>query len=233
MHPTDHRRVRPEAVLFDLDDTLIDWWGSISTCLGEVAGDDIGDALLAHCRVQCWELDPTGSHVWHRNTWAMCTRIEEHWPAALPFVDPGELELLMKLFLDELWVGFFPDTVPALDGLLDRIRLGVLSNNSMLPDEVDRLRLHDWFETAVHPPLEQHKPHHAAFELGARAMRLPLERCVYVGDSIRADALGAHAAGMTAVWLDRWDDGWTDRPEEIHRITSLAELSGLLTDLGA
>ena len=61
---------------------------------------------------------------------------------------------------------------------------------------------------------------------------LPVERCVYVGDSIRADALGAHAAGMTAVWLDRWGDGWTDRPDEIHRITSLGELSALLTDLG-
>ncbi|MGD9704065.1 MAG: HAD family hydrolase [Acidimicrobiia bacterium] len=233
MHGASHRRAGPEAVLFDLDDTLIDWWGSISTCLAELTGDEISDALLAHCREQCWELDPTGSHVWHRNTWAMHTRIDELWPAALPFVDPGELELLQKLFVDELWVGFFPDTLPTLDALLDRIRLGVLSNNHHLPDEVDRLRLHDWFEAAVHTPPEQHKPHRGAFELGARAMRLPPERCIYVGDSIKADALGAHAAGMTAVWLDRWDDGWTNRPREIHRITSLTELPDLLTQLGA
>ena len=54
MHPTDHGRARPEAVLFDLDDTLIDWWGSISTCLGEVTGDDddpINSGVLAVLRI--------------------------------------------------------------------------------------------------------------------------------------------------------------------------------------
>jgi putative hydrolase of the HAD superfamily len=227
-----HGSRAPLAVLFDLDDTLIDWWGSMSTCLAQLAGDDVSDALLDHCRTHLWELDPTGTHVWHRNTWALHIRRDELWPVALHFLDADERALLMKLFADELWVGFFPDTLPALDELLDRIRMGVLSNNPMLPGEIDRLRLHDWFESAVHPTPDEHKPHPRAFELGAGALRLPPERCLYVGDSIKADALGAHAAGMTAVWLDRWGDEWTTRPAEIHRITSLAELPALLTELG-
>ena len=227
-----HGPGRPEAVLFDLDDTLIDWWGSMSRCLGQLADDDVLDALLAYCREAFWERDPTGTFVWHRNTWALRTRIDEHWPLALPLLDAGDLRLLKKRFVEELWVGYFPDTLPTLDSLLDRVRLGVLSNNHLLPGEVERLRLDDWFEVAVHATPEEHKPHRGAFELGAGAMKVPLERCVYVGDSIRADALGAHAAGMTAVWLDRWGDDWADRPAAIHRITSLAELPALLTDLG-
>jgi len=229
MHGPD----RPEAVLFDLDDTLIDWWGSMSRCLGQMADDDVVDALLAYCRSTFWELDPTGRFVWHRNTWALRTRIDEHWPRALPFLDPGDLRLLQKRFVEELWVGFFPDALPTLDSLLDCVRLGVLSNNHLLPDEVERLRLDDWFEVAVHAHPDETKPHRGAFELGAAAMRAPLERCVYVGDSVRADALGAHAAGMTAVWVDRWGDAWPDRPDDIHRIPSLGELPGLLRSLGA
>lgn len=221
-----------DAVLFDLDDTLIDWWGSMERCLYQLAGDDVIDALQQFCRARCWELDPVGTHVWHRNNWAMHTRREELWPEALSFLDEGERELLMKRFDDELWVGFFPDTVPALDLLLDRVRLGVLTNNHLLADEVDRLRLHDWFEATVEAPADRLKPNRAAFEHGAASLGVALHRCVYVGDSIKADALGAHAAGMTAIWLDRWGDAWTTRPREIHRITSLAELPPLLDELG-
>lgn len=228
-----HGSGRIEAVLFDLDDTLIDWWGSTERCLEQFAGDDVIAALQGVCRDRCWELDPLGTFTWHRNNWKMHTYRDELWPAALPFLDDADRELLMKRFADELWVGFFPDAVPTLDLLLDRTRLGVLSNNGFLHDEVERLRLHDWFEIAVHPPCELRKPHRDAFELGAAALGLPPDRCVYVGDSVKADALGAAAAGMTAVWLDRWDDEWTARPPEIHRITSLTELPALLATLGA
>lgn len=228
-----HGSGRIDAVLFDLDDTLIDWWGSTRRCLEQFAADDVIEALLQHCRERCWEQDPLGTHTWHRNNWKLHTYREELWPAALPFLDDAERELLMKRFADELWVGFFPDTVPALDVLVDRIRLGVLSNNFLLDDEVARLRLHDWFEVAVHPAYELRKPNREAFELGAAALGLPLDRCLYVGDSIKADALGAHAAGMSAVWLDRWADGWATRPAEVHRITSLAELPALLATLAA
>lgn len=217
-----------DAVVFDLDDTLIDWWGSVRTCLERFADDEVIDALLAHCRAECWQVRPgTADHVWHRNTWMLHERRDELWPVALDWLDPAELELLLKRFDEELWVGFFPDAVPTLDALAHSHRLAVLSNNHHLPSEVERLRLHDWIELAV-TATTQPKPHPWAFDRVCRLLGTEARQTVYVGDSIKSDALGALGAGLVPVWLDRWGDPWPDRPAEVLRITSLAELPALL-----
>lgn len=218
----------PDAVIFDLDDTLIDWWGSLDRCLRAVADDELVDSLQAFCRRELWQTDPSGSFVWHRNTWALHSHRFDVWPRALPDWDATERELVMKRFDEELWVGFFHDTVPTLDALVDTHRLAVLSNNHLLPAEVERLRLRDWFEVCVCPPTEQLKPNAAAFELVLDALGIGPDQAVYVGDSVKADVLGARSAGMIPVWLDHWGDGWADRPADVYRIDTLGDLPALL-----
>lgn len=218
-----------DAVVFDLDDTLIDWWGSVERCLGAFAGPEVISALQAHCREHLWEFRPGSADVWHRNTWALHHHRHDVWPVALAGLDPAERSLLLQRFEDELWVGFFPDTLPALDRLADAVRLAVLSNNQLLPDEVERLRLLDRFELAHAAPPEFPKPHPVPFRRMADALGVPIERCVYVGDSVRTDVLGAHEAGMRAVWLNRWHDAWPERPAGIGMVASLAELPELLS----
>lgn len=222
-----------EGVLFDLDDTLIDWWGSLEGCLAEFAPDDVADALLQHVRDEWWETRPGTEHVWHRNTWALHEHRHDIWPKALPHLDASDIAILLAHFERTLWVGFFDDTVPTLDLLVDRsdLKLGVLSNNHLLGEEAERLRLSDWFDVLV--SAEQHlaKPHPDAFHRGCRMLGTSPDRTVYVGDSVRADALGAAAAGLVSVWVDRWHDPWPDRPDGVHRITTLSELPDLLASL--
>ncbi len=216
------------AVLFDLDDTLIDWYGSIDRCVRDLGGDEAADALLAFTRQHHWTR--RDGVVVHRNTWKLHESADECWPAALPHLDAAELALAIKRFREELWVGFFPDTVPALDLLADGFRLGVLSNNRHLPSEVRRLRLDDWFELAVTPPDGVYKPDARAFTHACAALGLPPADVVYVGDSVLADVEGALGVGMTPVWIDRHRDPWVP-PDGVHRITALTELSGLLPRL--
>lgn len=220
--------MRLEAVIFDLDDTLIDWWGSIERCLSEFAGDGVIRSLQEHCRAACWEFRPGSQDVWHRNTWALHHHRHEHWPVALGHLDPGERQLLLKRFEAELWVGFFPDTVPTLDALVGQCRLAVLSNNQHLADEVERLRLGGWFELAVAAPPDRQKPHPGAFTAVADALGLAPAHCAYVGDSVRADVIGALGAGMVPIWLNRWGDAWPDRPVEVIPMASLAELPAVV-----
>ena len=217
-----------DAILFDLDDTLIDWWGSISRCLGDIADDRVVDALLGYCRRELWLDAPGGDYVWHRNTWALHHRRQTIWPEVLDWLDHAELELLMKRFDDELWVGFYPETVPTLDGLVDSTRLAVLSNNHLIDDEAERLRLGDWFELATAPPRELAKPNPEAFLTVCRQLGVEPGRTVYVGDSIKSDVLGALGAGLIPVWHDRWDDPWPDPPVGVHRVATLAELPAVL-----
>ena len=216
------------AVLFDLDDTLIDWEGSIDRCVRDLGGDEAADALLAWVREHHWVR--RDGVVVHRNTWKLHELADECWPEALPHLGAGEVALAVKRFREELWVAFFPDVVPTLDALADVYRLGVLSNNRYLPNEVTRLRLFDWFEVAVTPPDGVYKPDPVAFAHACAALGLEAGGVVYVGDSVMADVEGAFGAGLVPVWLDRYDDGW-DPPSGVHRIGGLAELPSLLARL--
>jgi putative hydrolase of the HAD superfamily len=220
--------MRVDAVLFDLDDTLVDWWGSIRRTALDILGDDDTDRLLQWVTANAWTR--RDGVVVVRGTWRAHEYAEELWPAALPHLDADDLRLALKRFREDLWVSFFPDAVPVLDTLVDQVPLGVLSNNPYLPLEVERLRLRDWVEATVTPPVELRKPNRTAFELGCQAMGTVPERTVYAGDSIAHDAEGALAAGMIPVWVDRWDDPW-EPPEGVHRVESLADLPALLAGL--
>lgn len=215
-------------MLFDLDDTLIDWYGSIDRCVRDLGGDEAADALLAYARQHHWTRRE--GVVVHRNTWKLHEQADACWPAALPHLDEAELALAIKRFREELWVGFFADTVPALDVLAESHRLGVLSNNRYLPTEVRRLRLDDWFEVALTPPDGVYKPDPTAFLHACEVLGLAPGDVVYVGDSVLADVEGALAVGMIPVWVDRFGDDWAP-PAGVHRIAALTELIPLLGTL--
>lgn len=216
------------AVLFDLDDTLIDWYGSIDRCVRDLGGDEAADALLAYAREHHWTR--RDGVVVHRNTWKLHEAADTCWPAALPHLDEAELALAVKRFREELWVGFFPDTVPALDSLAETHRLGVLSNNRYLPSEVRRLRLDDWFELATTPPDGVYKPDPTAFLHACDRLGLPPSDVVYVGDSVLADVEGALAVGMVPVWVDRFGDPWAP-PGGVHRVADLGGVAAVLARL--
>jgi putative hydrolase of the HAD superfamily len=220
-----------EAVIFDLDDTLIDWWGSIDRCLRGFAPPAVTEALLEHCRTDWWQHDPQGTYIWHRNTWALHHHRADIWPAALPDLDPGRRDELMRQFDNELVVEFFAETVPTLEALGGSVRLAVLSNNHLLNEEAERLGLSTWFETWHTAPMDRLKPHPEAFAPALAALDLEPGQCMYIGDSVKADALGALSAGLIPVWLDHWNDEWADRPADVHRISNLAELPDLVSQL--
>lgn len=216
-----------KAVLFDLDDTLIDWWGSLSSALARVADDREASALLAHTRDHFWDRHPEHGFVRHRNTWKLWEDRHNAWADALPHVHPDDLQILVRRFEEELWVGFFPEVVPTLDALVDHTRLAVLSNNHLIDREAKRLRLHDWFEFAMVPD-GCFKPTPEAFTQACARLELPPHEVAYVGDSVTADALGALDAGLVPVWVDRWNDDWSDRPAAVRRVGSLSEIPTVL-----
>jgi putative hydrolase of the HAD superfamily len=78
------------------------------------------------------------------------------------------------------------------------------------------------------------KPDPRIFAHAVERFGLAADEVVYVGDRILVDALGAAAAGLIGVWIDREGTGWAEYEAEaqaagIHRISSLAELPELLT----
>lgn len=129
----------------------------------------------------------------------------------------------------------FPDTIPCLDALRGRYRLGLLSNGSRLPEKVG---LGHFFESVVFA--QDHrvaKPDKGIFEIVERQLGVEPACCVLVGDHRVNDVVGAKRAGWRAVWIDRdgdgdfemgdEDEGVGTRPDAV--ITSLRELPDVLS----
>ena len=88
----------------------------------------------------------------------------------------------------------FPDTLPCLDALRGRYRLGLLSNGSRLPETVG---LAGYFESVVFA--QDHrvaKPDKGLFEVVERELGLEPAECVLVGDHPLNDVVGAKRAGL-------------------------------------
>jgi HAD superfamily hydrolase (TIGR01549 family) len=125
----------------------------------------------------------------------------------------------------------FADTVPCLESLGARYRLGLLSNGSRLPETVG---LADIFDVVVFA--QDHgvaKPDRGIFEVAEKELGLQPASCVLIGDHRLNDVVGAKRSGWKAIWLDREGDGTyicpqgcTENPDAV--ITSLDQLGGVL-----
>ncbi len=156
----------------------------------------------------------------------------------------------------------FDDVLPALDALqsaLPGVRFGIITNGDLAfqTDKLHRIGLWERLDlapvradgsvpaTAADPARQGRviasgelgvtKPDPRIFHAAAAAFEVAPERCAYVGDRVRTDAVGAHDAGMLGIWLDRGRDRnpMTDHaegnvPAGVPSIPSLLALPALL-----
>ncbi len=98
----------------------------------------------------------------------------------------------------------------------------MLSNNPMAALILRQHGLAARFSAVVTPDEPYRKPHPSAFAEVCQAVGLAPSVCAYVGDSYLNDVEGAHAAGLTAIWIDRLGDDYP-LPPGAFRVTSLLD----------
>jgi putative hydrolase of the HAD superfamily len=224
--------MRIEAVLFDLDDTLTDWYGAVQRALGVVARefvlrpDSVADVLLAmreHVAVRRHGL------VVDRHHWRLADDYDP-WRTALGDSDHASL---VTAFRSALLAGLeMHEDVAVIAGLRQRHRVAMLSNNPYARTALEERGIAHLFEAVVMMEDPFRKPHPRAFAEARAAIGADEGTLVYVGDSLQNDIEGAHAAGLIPVWIDRFDDRHP-LPDGAHRIGSLWELPLLLERLEA
>jgi putative hydrolase of the HAD superfamily len=195
-------------VLFDIDDTLIDHTSAVATGVASLFAELQSPLALGDFH-QSW-----------------ITAMREHFPRYLrgelsyeeqrrarlrQTVDPH----LTDSQADELFARYFqvyeaawspfPDVVPCLATLTPHA-LGIISNGNGVEQRSKLLRT----GLAAHFPhvfiSDDHghaKPDAELFRLACRAAGCAVRDAVYVGDLYDTDAVGARAAGLAGVWLDR------------------------------
>ena len=127
----------------------------------------------------------------------------------------------------------FADAAPLLRTLQGRYCLAVLTNGTPAQQ---RAKLHgsglaDYFETVVvSGEVGVGKPDPRVFGAALAALDVAPSTAVMVGDSIERDVVGAQAAGLHAVWLNR--SGMDYHPGEheppAQQLTALSQLPAAL-----
>ncbi len=125
----------------------------------------------------------------------------------------------------------FDDTLASLKGLSEQgYRIGLISNLRRDMNQLCRnLGLAPYVEfclTSADAGAE--KPDPAVFIAALERARVSPDEAIHVGDQPRSDVVGAKAAGIHPVLLDR--GGWQTGIKDCVRISGLAELDLLLAD---
>ena len=212
------------AVLFDLDDTLVDARGSWRRGFAET----IVDLHAASPALQALGAPETiydahfrrYSEAVHRaaggGEWQERFTLEafERLLAEHVEPDPPLAARLSRVYraavLDH--VGAFPDALETLEAVGARYPLGLISNGPapLQRSKVERFGLERHFVTVViSGEVGVRKPDPAIFGLALEAMAVPAEAAVYVGDNPHHDVVGACDSGLAAIWVNRGDwGGW-------------------------
>ena len=147
-------------------------------------------------------------------------------PEALPEVAEQLYEAYTRLpFV------FYPDTLPTLRRLAaGGVRLGIITNHSPLIRPVIETGLAEFVRPEhilISGELDLYKPDPAIFRQGAASLDTPAGQCLYAGDNLEVDAIGAVQAGGygCGLWCDRSGRPAPEMlPPTVHRITGLGQI---------
>jgi putative hydrolase of the HAD superfamily len=244
---------RIDAVIFDLDDTLIDWsqsqgtWDDISRPrTGRIydylaaTGHIMPDRDLFHRRIQ--ELFQQ-SWVRAKEAWRLASFGETLQECFRSFdLDQATIDLdeVMRLYEWGVWPGVVPfaDTVEVLTELRQRGYKTGLVTNSFVPMwmrdvELEKLGLLPYLDFRLASgDIGYIKPHPAIYERILDMIATTPERALFVGDRPENDIAGAKEAGMISVLIK---PPHLDRPlgdvRPDYTIVSLTELLPILEAL--
>ena len=190
------------AVLFDLDETLLDRASSLKAFLAEqhrrFAGR-LGLADMETWRSRFLALDK-GGHVHKSIVYA-----------ALLAEFSGDPEAGGDLLEDyrhgsSKYVCGFPGMAQTLTALRESgLKLGIVSNGetSFQRRNIEALGLEPLVDAVLISEAEGlRKPDAAMFRRAAERLHVSPEQCLFVGDNPEADILGAHRAGMKTAWFN-------------------------------
>ncbi len=192
----------PSALLFDLDDTLVDRQASIRIYAGQFQ-HDFAAALQPDADASIAEKLIRADCGGYRNRVEASAELTE----TLPWT-----ALIAKEQLHAHWKEHFPHATQARPDALGVLRelqalgfvIGLLTNGSTLGQnrKIDRLGLRPFLSSIiVSETVGLKKPDPAIFHLALAQLGKSPEEAWFIGDHPLNDMIGSAAAGLTPVWL--------------------------------
>jgi len=189
-----------EAVIFDLDDTLLDRTKTFLIYCEYLAEKYI--MAEQRCKFVGYLVEQGNGG--YRDSSIFYPNAVSHWN--LPF-SPNEmknvwLDIICRLPVAEKGL------LQALDYLSTKYRLGMITNGSSGTQnaKIDALNIRRYFQSIIiSGEVDCKKPDEKIFMLSCRELNINPNCAVYIGDNYENDYLGAQQAGLRAV-LKRKED---------------------------
>jgi putative hydrolase of the HAD superfamily len=220
-----------KAVIFDIDDTLYSYKQANKRAMERMKlfimmelGIPMEEFEQDYHRLMQEQLQICGSNAGCHSRAIRFQRMMEE--RGLPLRYGAQLnDLYWEIMMDEMTPA--EGAAQLLDGLRERgIRLGVGSD--MTADwqikKLDKLKLLDKLDfivTSEEAGVE--KPELKLFQLCAKKAGCAMEECLFVGDNLKKDVLGALNAGMDAVWVQPEESLRAEHPN-VKSVSALKEL---------
>jgi putative hydrolase of the HAD superfamily len=236
--------VPPRAVLFDLDDTLLDndrvraalvvACGWVAEQIGGADADAVRRANLAVWRDYWPRVE---QDVWLGKVEGYAVN-REAWRRTLASLGVTDDDFVDRAFAHYWRVAgeathFYDDAATLLRRLADaRVPTALVTNGAsdVQRDKIRLLELDRWMEVLV--VSGEHgvaKPDAEVFAIALARLGVDPSEAWHVGDNLLTDVAGARNARVTAVWLDRSGAPRTEGASMADlRVTSLADLVPLL-----
>jgi len=116
----------------------------------------------------------------------------------------------------------FDGVVQALTRLAERYPLVAVSNGNA---DVFRTPVGAFFQASVSArDCGVAKPDPRIFQAAAERLNLPVHAVLHVGDDVLADAVGARAVGMQAVWVNTHERAWSHDSAPPLTVSAVAQL---------
>jgi putative hydrolase of the HAD superfamily len=207
---------RPEVVFLDVGDTLIrahpSWAGVYRQGLREhgieITEKDLERALLQETQANPWWLSEEPFEATEEVSYAKVVAFDRAVLGRLGHTDLSDeaFRRIEDAFARRSAWYVYPDVMPALDAMRDAgVRMCIISNFVWgAPELFHDLDLVRHFEgLVVSARVGFQKPNEGIFRHALGVMNATPEKSMHVGDSYRADVLGARRVGINGVMIVR------------------------------
>jgi len=220
-------------ITFDCYGTLIDWESGLLAALRPLFSHNVGDAQILELYGEIEAEFESGSYLPYRE---ILSRTAQEIGQRLGIKVPAEEG---SAFAESLvrWKPF-SDTVPALQSLSRRFRLGIISNvdDDLFAETRKKLAPVEFDVVVTAQQMQSYKPAQRNFEEAMRCSGLGKDQILHAGQSLFHDIAPANALGIHNVWVNRPSirpgsgaaKPGTATPD--FEVRTLAELALLLSD---
>ena len=212
-----------KAVLFDLDDTMLDRMKTFSLycdyLINEVFPQNLSDAQKSEAKEFMVLNDRHG----YEDRETLYQKVIRKWglSCGTKYLIDGWYNNLDKLAAPEN--GLFD----ILEYLAMKYKLGLVTNGliSVQNSKISALGIKDYFQAIIiSEAVGVNKPNNGIFLLACKKLGVEAAQSVFIGDSFENDVHGAVQAGLSAIWMDKSN---SDK-EYPYKIRSLMELKEIL-----